>query len=272
MLKKSLVGLGVAALLCVIIWLGKWYIAGATWIVAVLVQYEMIKTLKKADIKPVTPVLIAFAVFAPALYYMGDMLGVSALEAVFIFQMLCVSLIFGSGIVFKHYNYESVFSSIFSLYYPQLFFVFFYMIIFVGDDDLSRLMLLVAFTSAAMSDTMAYFVGSFMGKTKLCPNISPKKTVEGAIGGVVGAIVGVLIVAVLFDNGRIRIIDYTFLAVILSIFAQLGDLSASMVKRRYGIKDFGSVMPGHGGFFDRVDSTLFTLPIVYMFFKITLNF
>ncbi len=272
MVKKTIVGVIIAGLLILIIMLGKWYIAGATWLVSILVQYEMIKTIKKAEIKPVTPVLIGFAVLAGPVYYFGALMGTEQLEAIFVFQMIAVSLIFVSGIVFKHYNFESIFSSIFTLYYPQLFFVFFYMIIFNGDDELARLMLLVAFAAAAMSDTCAYFVGSFMGKTKLCPRISPNKTVEGAVGGILGGIIGVVAVALLLDQGRMRIVDYVLLAVILSIFAQIGDLAASMVKRRYGVKDFGSIMPGHGGFFDRVDSTLFTLPIVYMFFRINLNF
>ncbi len=243
MVKKTIVGLLIAGLLILIIWLGTWYIAGAVWIVSVLVQYEMIKTLKKGDIKPISPILIGFTVLLAPIYYFAP---------VFLFQMLAVSLIFVSGIIFKHYNFESIFSSIFTLYYPQLFFVFFYMIIFNGDEDLARLMLLVAFTSAAMSDTGAYFVGSFMGKTKLAPSISPNKTVEGSVGGILGAIIGVVIVALIFDQGRVRIV------------------SASMVKRRYGVKDFGSIMPGHGGFFDRVDSTLFVLPVVYMFYIINL--
>ncbi len=272
MVKKTMVGLLIAGLLILIIWLGTWYIAGAVWLVSVLVQYEMIKTLKKGDIKPISPVLIGFTVLLAPVYYFAPEIGMGRLEAVFLLQMIAVSILFVSGIIFKHYNFESIFSSVFTLYYPQLFFVFFYMIIFNGDENLARLMLLVAFTSAAMSDTMAYFVGSFMGKTKLAPSISPKKTVEGSVGGIIGAIIGVVIVALIFDQGRFRIMSYVLLAVILSIFAQLGDLSASMVKRRYGVKDFGSIMPGHGGFFDRVDSTFFVLPIVYMFFKINLNF
>lgn len=86
-----------------------------------------------------------------------------------------------------------------------------------------------------------------------------------------GGILGVLIIALLMDNGRVHLVEYAVFAVLLSILAQIGDLAASVVKRRYNVKDFGSILPGHGGFLDRLDSTLFILPIVYMFYKLYLN-
>lgn len=166
------------------------------------------------------------------------------LAGVFVLQMFSVILIFVTGIVFDAFDFESIFSSIFTLYYPQLFFVFFYMIITLPDKQLSQLIILVAFAAAAMTDVFAYFIGKFYGQKKLCPNISPNKTVEGALGGLLGGILGVLIIALLMDNGRVHLVEYAVFAVLLSILAQIGDLAASVVKRRYNVKDFGSILPG----------------------------
>ncbi len=254
-----------------LVWLHGWFIVGFFTLVSLVIQYEMIKTIKTAGIKPTSIILFVFtAAMMPMYYFYG-------LAGVFVLQMFAVVLIFATCIIFKQYDYESIFSSIFCLYYPQLFFVFLYMILFVESPagvwnmELSRLILLVAFGCSCMTDICAYFTGSLVGKTPLCKHISPKKTVEGAAGGLVGGIVGVEIVALIFDQGRVHLIEYAIFAFVLSIFAQLGDLAASVVKRRYGVKDFGSVIPGHGGFLDRMDSTLFILPLVYMFYKIYLG-
>ena len=117
-------------------------------------------------------------------------------------------------------------------------------------------------------DTFAYFVGKFFGRHKLTPNLSPSKTIQGAVGGVVGAIaVGSaysLVVSNIFGLQSINIILYGIICGVLAIFAQLGDLAASAVKRHSGIKDFGRIIPGHGGVMDRFDSIIFTGPILYI--------
>ncbi len=271
LLKRTITAAVLIALFGILVWLHNWYIVGAFVLVSIGIQYEMIKTIKQSGTKPVAIVLYVFTAFIMPLYYFYDLAGV------FIWQMFAVVLIFVAGIVFKKYNFESIFSSIFCLYYPQLFFVFLYMILFLKTPDgsidvpLSRLIILVAFACASFTDIFAYLVGSFCGKTPLCPHISPKKTVEGALGGLVGGVVGVEIIALIFDQGRVHLIEYAIFAFLLSVLAQIGDLAASMVKRRYGVKDFGSIIPGHGGLLDRLDSTLFILPAVYMFYKFYLN-
>ena len=222
--------------------------------------------MKAGGIKTVRIVLYAFAAAIMPVYIFADLAGV------FILQMFSVALIFVTGVIFDAFNYESIFSSVFTIYYPQLFFVFLYMIVCMEDVELSRLILVVAFSASVLTDTFAYFIGRSMGKTKLCPRISPKKTVEGALGGLVGGIIGVLAAALFLDHGRVHLIEYAIFAVVLSALAQVGDLSASVVKRRYGVKDFGSILPGHGGLMDRIDSVLFILPVVYMFYKVYLGF
>ena len=120
-----------------------------------------------------------------------------------------------------------------------------------------------------MSDTGAYFTGVLCGKTKLCPQISPKKTVEGLIGGLFTSVIICLAVAYVYETwiSPEVIVNYYAMAAVtlcgaaLSVF---GDLLASLIKRHAGIKDFGNLMPGHGGVMDRFDSLLLTAPLVVL--------
>jgi len=121
----------------------------------------------------------------------------------------------------------------------------------------------LVFLIAWGSDTFAYFTGYFLGKRKLCPTISPKKTVEGAIGGALGAMIISGIFGYYFLNDHLLLV--MAMGLLGSIISVLGDLTASIIKRTAGIKDYGNIMPGHGGILDRFDSILFTAPFVYYF-------
>lgn len=140
-------------------------------------------------------------------------------------------------------------------------------------DSYGLFLILFAMFAAWLTDTGAYFTGSFLGKHKLCPNISPKKTVEGAVGGVVVCIISNVILYAVFDNLVFETPSNSYLTVIilsavLSVVSMCGDLSASVVKRNFGIKDFGKLVPGHGGVMDRFDSEVFVLVAFYAIFNI----
>ena len=130
-------------------------------------------------------------------------------------------------------------------------------------------LILFAFFAGWMTDIFAYFVGSKLGKHKLCPKISPKKSVEGAVGGIIGAII--LNEALFFVFNKFFFTQETglsyliiaVLSVVLSVISMFGDLAASTIKRNFGIKDFGNLLPGHGGIMDRFDSVLFVMPVLY---------
>ncbi|KNF08850.1 phosphatidate cytidylyltransferase [Gottschalkia purinilytica] len=121
----------------------------------------------------------------------------------------------------------------------------------------------LVFIIAWGTDTFAYFSGVLFGKRKLYPTLSPKKTVEGSIGGIIGSLLVTLIFSIYFKLENIHLL--LILSVIASIMSQIGDLTASRIKRIAGIKDYGNIMPGHGGILDRFDSILFTTPIVYYY-------
>lgn len=121
----------------------------------------------------------------------------------------------------------------------------------------------VVFLIAFGTDTFAYIIGSKFGKKRLCPDISPKKSVEGAFGGIAGSILVTILYGVFFKIEPLW--SLSILALVGSVLSQLGDLTASRIKRLTGIKDFGSIMPGHGGMLDRFDSVIFTAPLVYYY-------
>lgn len=137
-------------------------------------------------------------------------------------------------------------------------------------NDFGIYAVLLVFICAWTTDTGAYFVGCGIGKHKLIPRVSPKKTVEGAIGGVLTAVLCCL--AYMFIMQKLSILDFdkTFgysgiavLGLFASIFSQIGDLVASCIKRDCGIKDFGNLLPGHGGILDRFDSVIYITPVIY---------
>ncbi len=125
------------------------------------------------------------------------------------------------------------------------------------------------------ADTGAYFAGRFFGKKKLAPKISPNKTVEGVYGGVVSALLFVSLITVIYyfvmkSQGQVAQINYIallFIGVVAPLAGVLGDLTASWIKRKCDIKDFGSIMPGHGGVLDRFDSVLLVAPFIFIALK-----
>ncbi len=117
------------------------------------------------------------------------------------------------------------------------------------------------------NDTFAYLVGKNFGKNKLFPSVSPKKTIEGFIGGMFFTIISSVLLSKFYIESNILYI-WVVIAIIVSIFSTLGDLIQSKFKRVAGIKDSGKIMPGHGGILDRLDSIIFVIPIINMFYLI----
>ncbi|MBR4305345.1 MAG: CDP-archaeol synthase [Ruminiclostridium sp.] len=133
--------------------------------------------------------------------------------------------------------------------------------------------------SVWVGDAGAYFVGTFLGKHKMCPKISPKKTWEGFFGGVITSGIVALISCFVYEfidvtvNNGVHTFNVNFLylvglSLIISVLGVLGDLTASLIKRECAVKDFGNILPGHGGVLDRFDSVLFAAPFAYMLFQL----
>lgn len=144
-------------------------------------------------------------------------------------------------------------------------------LVLLRDSDYGLVLFLLAFLIPWVCDAMAYFVGVFFGKHKMIPDVSPKKTVEGAIGGIVGVAVITMIFGLVMHFGFEKTPNYLvllLLSLVGGLVSQWGDLIASLLKREYGVKDYGNVFPGHGGFMDRFDSIITVSIFIYIVCRI----
>ena len=155
-------------------------------------------------------------------------------------------------------NIVDIAITFFSIFYVAISIDF--IVLTINSFEKGTIYVWTIFIVAFLTDTFAYFTGYLFGKHKLIPKVSPKKTIEGSIGGVVGSTVGCIVFGYLFN------LDMTAMIIIGSIgsvIAQFGDLFASSIKRYVGIKDYGKLIPGHGGVLDRFDSVILVAPFVY---------
>lgn len=230
-------------------------------VVIYLLTVGMLAEVYKAT-KPGIPLIIAGFVSA-VMITAGSLLNVSfaaIIVSAMIYAVMCIAL-------HGQKKYTEVLSSAFCTWY---------IVLFTGalcsvrrDFDIYGIIMVCL--CAWMTDTAAFFSGKLFGKHKLIEHVSPKKTVEGAIGGVLFTALSSAVYA--FILMRLNVIDSTimnytefaFLGLFGSIMSQLGDLFASAIKRDCGIKDFGTIFPGHGGILDRFDSVVFIVPFIYGF-------
>ena len=263
--------------------------------------FEMYQAFKRAGYRPIPSALIlgCVAAFPLTYFFMAD--GVMLTLAVTVVAALIVFTLkhnLGEAkpqteeeggepadSVKKGYSLNDMFATVFIGIYPLSLFMLF---LPVNHSEAGLLGIMLVIAVPVMTDTMAYFTGMALGKRKLCPQISPKKTVAGAVGGVIGGIIGALIVFFLFDFSSAMSVFpnadsmelipgnlygslglYIALGIVGGVLSELGDLAASWIKRKAGIKDFGKIFPGHGGIMDRLDSILFMLPLVYLVFAVS---
>ena len=162
--------------------------------------------------------------------------------------------------VFTYPKYEAkqIMAALFGLVYVGVMLSFIYRTRMLGDEG--KYLVWLIFICSWGCDTCAYCVGMLIGKHKMAPVLSPKKSVEGAVGGVVGAaLIGVIYAAVLGND----MLAYAIICAVGALISMVGDLAASAIKRNQGIKDYGKLIPGHGGILDRFDSVIFTAPMIY---------
>ncbi len=181
-----------------------------------------------------------------------------------IILLIMIAFMFVYVFTFPHYHANQVMSAFFSFVYAPVMFSFIYQ-----TRGLKHGIYLVwmIFVSSWICDSCAYLTGMLIGKHKMTPKLSPKKSVEGAIGGVVGsalagALYGYFIVESVVAEQQITW-GLAFIGGIGAVISQIGDLAASAIKRNYEIKDYGHLIPGHGGIMDRFDSVIFTAPMIY---------
>ena len=182
-----------------------------------------------------------------------------------VLSIAVVALLLVFVVKYPKYSATQLFSAIFGIFYIPVMISF----IFKTRETIAfgQWLAWMVYVSSWGSDTCAYAVGRLFGKHKLAPNLSPKKSIEGSIGGIVGSALMGVIFGLLMSNftGKSEnlIIIFAVIGGLGSVISQIGDLAASGIKRNYDIKDYGNLIPGHGGILDRYDSIIITAPIVY---------
>jgi phosphatidate cytidylyltransferase len=181
-----------------------------------------------------------------------------------------VGVIMASSIyLFKNFDAHKAEDALVTLLGTVYIGFFSFHIVLTDSTGPHRNLIWMIFISAVVTDVFAYFTGVFFGKHKLCPNLSPKKTVEGAAGGIIACGLVSALFGFLFTDGLV--IHCLVMGLLGSVFSMLGDLTASAYKRKMGIKDYGDLIPGHGGIMDRFDSLLFTAPVVFYYIQFVLK-
>ena len=230
---------------------------GLCLLISMIGLYEIYKVFKIEKSLGIIGYVFAVCYYLALMLYKGSVNG-----ALF----LAIMLMAVAGVyVLKYpkFNTEQLFATIFGwLYLPVMLSYVYQIRITEGGAFYLCLMFLCSWGC----DTCAYCVGMLFGKRKLAPVLSPKKSIEGAIGGVVGsAILGAVYGIIVSDQLAMGNVPLVFAVICAAgaVISQFGDLIASGIKRQHGIKDYGNLIPGHGGILDRFDSVIFTAPLIY---------
>lgn len=266
-LIRAMTGIGGLIILTVIIFIGGWIFNITVLLLALMALFEMYSAFQKKGFKPIIWLgfLITIIIFIMMLFEHEGFGWISIL--------LLILLGLSIPVVVPKVRLVDSLLTIFGSVYPGL--ALLTMIpLLVNTTPYNQHLLTVTFFASWSTDAFAYVVGTLIGKTKLSPKISPQKTIEGSVGGVIGSIfVGVLVALVLnhTNSASLDMHHIVIISLICGIVSQIGDLVASSFKRFCKIKDFGNILPGHGGILDRFDSVLFTVPMVYAYYLVFLT-
>ncbi len=183
----------------------------------------------------------------------------------FLVAITLLVILFGSLLLFRITDIRSVAAEaalllMGFLYVPLL--LGHFMLLRLAPHGIQWIFLLMIIVMAG--DTMAFYVGCNLGKRKLYPIVSPNKSIEGSFGGLAGSLCGAFIAKGTFFP-ELSVVDCCVTALVLGVLGQVGDLFESLLKRSFGVKDSGIIVPGHGGILDRLDSILFTVPVAYYY-------
>lgn len=198
------------------------------------------------------------------LYYVSLLLGFERYGTMAILIAL-ILIMFVYVFSYPKYNANQVMATFFGVVYVAVMLSF---ILLTRNLPDGKFIVWLIFLCSWGCDTCAYCVGMLIGKHKMAPVLSPKKSIEGAVGGVVGAALLGVIYAVATHGAML---EYAVICGVGALISMVGDLAASAIKRNQGIKDYGKLIPGHGGILDRFDSVIFTAPVIYYLAKMILG-
>lgn len=263
-LTRTMSSIFLVLIAAVTIGLGGPVLAGTLFVISIIAFFELAKATgihtadKKINGLEIVGILGITGYYAITFFHNGDT-----------FIMLClllvlVALMFVYVFTFPKYHANQIMNTFFCVIYAPIMLSFIYL---TRELEYGIYIVWMIFISSWICDTCAYLVGMLIGKHKMAPKLSPKKSVEGGIGGIVGAaliggLYGYFIMAKVLDVREIPFL-FALIAGIGAMISQVGDLAASAIKRNHEIKDYGKLIPGHGGIMDRFDSVIFTAPMIY---------
>ena len=240
---------------------GSWILFFTLLAVSLIGMRELYKVMKVSDEHVTVLELVG---------YLGAVLYYIAMKADFgnygtmaiIISMILILFVYVFG--YPKYHAEQVMAAFFGVVYVAVMLSFIYLTRSLPDG---KFLVWLIFLCSWGCDTCAYVVGVLIGKKKIFPVLSPKKSLEGCIGGVVGAgLIGALyayfVVEEAIPDKRVTLI-IALICMVGAVMSQIGDLAASAIKRNHNIKDYGKLIPGHGGIMDRFDSVIVTAPMIY---------
>lgn len=241
---------------------GSWILFFTLLAVSLLGMRELYKVMKVSDEHVTVLELVG---------YLGAVLYYIAMKADFgnygtmaiIISMILILFVYVFG--YPKYHAEQVMAAFFGVVYVAVMLSFIYLTRSLPDG---KFLVWLIFLCSWGCDTCAYCVGMLIGKHKMAPVLSPKKSIEGAVGGVAGAaLLGVIYAAA--TQGKMA--EYALICAVGALISMVGDLAASAIKRNQNIKDYGKLIPGHGGILDRFDSVIITAPVIYYLAKMILG-
>ena len=258
------------------IYLGGIYLGALIFLCSIVGLYEFYKAFRAKGHRPVQIIGYLYTLLIPAAVFLKPehalevtVKGTNLFPAFQLLVMLILLIL--TVVAHKKVSPMDCAITLLGAFYVPFLFSFFVLLLNLKDDGLA--LFIIGILGSIAADTFAIFAGILWGKRKLIPAISPKKTVAGCIGSFVGSTVVVTIYGLILHYGHfmkspVSVLHFAVLGLILGGSSQIGDLSASAIKRYCGIKDYGKLIPGHGGILDRFDSMLFNVPIVYCYIQI----
>ena len=259
MKTRIISGIFLAIIAASSLYVGSWYLFLLCAFISLVGMYELYRA---AGIHEKLLGICGYVVAVA--YYVCVWLGKWQLETlVFVFGLMAIMTIY--VITFPKYKSQDAMLVFTGIFYVAVMLSYIYKVRVAGDG---KYIVWLVFVSSWGNDAFAYFTGVLFGKHKMAPKLSPKKSVEGAVGGVTGATLLGIIYGFIISGRMSGIFVHpvwtfaiaSFIGALLSI---IGDLAASAIKRNYDIKDYGKLIPGHGGIMDRFDSVIFTAPAEY---------
>lgn len=264
MKTRTITALVAAAIFIPFVWMGSWPLQLFIIVLGMIAVYELLKMKKLSlfSLEGIITMATAILLMMPESYLSFIPAGIDAMLIIYLEALvLLVSTVFSKN----DFAFDDAAASVLtSLYVGRGFYYF------IQTREIGFWMVMFVLLIIWGTDIGAYLVGRKIGKNKLAPAISPNKTIEGSAGGTILALVIAIVYFHYYNPLELSMGLQVMLTIILSVCGQMGDLVESAFKRYFGVKDAGTILPGHGGILDRLDSTLFVMPVFHIFLQFVL--